>query len=541
MSADDDRLRARLAQAGFTPGRRDVAPLVDLVARADDDVQPLLRRALGRAPAEAVTAAIARALPDADDACAARMIAILGDAAAVDAAGAARAAVIAALDDPRPRVQRAAVVALGKLGGDDARAALAALWDRGGLDAALRRATADALGKVGGAAAQERLAGAQVEGDRELARRRDRALLISERDASEAPSTIVLDRAPPAPVVVIVRCRTGLEPLLAAELDEAGLVVRRLGVGRVAIDLAAPLSALSGSRTMLTAGVLVPIAAGPARAAARGRDEAAGVTAEAIAEALAAPHVTALLAAWTDGPIRWRLDFERGGHRRALVWAAAAAVRARAPALLNQPRQATWDVVIGDDERHLELRPRALGDERFAWRVAEIPAASHPSIAAALARVATPRDGERAWDPFVGSGGELCEVARVAAGPLVGTDLDERSLAAARANLTAAGAIDRTTLALGDALLYAPPPVDLVVTNPPMGMRLRGDAGALLERFAARLPQRLTARGRLVWLTPAPARTTPALRAAGLRRTFARDVDLGGHEVLLERWERAPR
>lgn len=520
---DEDRLRLRLGQAGYTPGRRDVAPLVAMVAspEVDDDDGPRLRRALDRAPAELVTAAVIARLATADDAGGARLVAVLGDAAARDPA--ARTAVLAALDDPRPRTRRAAVVALGKLGGDEARAALAAVWDRTDLAPELRRAAADALGKVGGADAQHRLAAAEVGEDRELARRRDRALLISERDASAGESTIVLERAPPAPVVVIAHCRTGLELLLAAELDEAGLAPHRLGVGRVMFDLDRPLAAVMTARTLLTAGVYVPIAA---------------ATADGIADALAAPHVIALLTAWTDGPIRWRLDFETGGHRRALVWTTAAAVRARTTALINQPRQATWDVVIGADERHLELRPRHAGEARFTWRVAEIPAASHPTIAAALARVAAPRPSETSWDPFVGSGGELCELARLTNGRLLGTDLDERSLTAARANLTAAGAIDRAELTRVDALVYTPRPVDIIITNPPMGMRLRGDVGALLEQFATRVAGRLTPRGRLVWLTPVPGRTGPPLRASGLRRTFARDVDLGGHEVMLERWER---
>ncbi|MBK9036865.1 MAG: HEAT repeat domain-containing protein [Myxococcales bacterium] len=516
---DRDRLRARLAEAGYTPGRRDVAPLVALID--DGELAPTLRRALARAPAEVVTRAIAAALAGAADATGAALATVLADAAARDPD--ARAALIATLADPRPRTQRAAVVGLGKVGGDDARAALCALWDRPELAPPLRRAVADALGKVGGDDARARLAAAADDGDPELVRRRARALLISERDADARASTLVLDRAPATPVIVVGHCRAGLEPLLAAELDEAGVLPLRLGPGRVMALLGGPLAQVAEVRIALAIGILRPLAK---------------ATAEAIADALAADEVGALLAAWTEGAIRWRLDFARGGHRRALVWATAAAVRARTPALQNQPRDATWDVVIGADEHHLELRPRALGDARFAWRVTDIPAASHPTIAAALARVAAPTADTTAWDPFVGSGGELCELARLTDGALHGSDLDERSLAAATANLTAAGVAARATLTLADALTHAPPPVDVIVTNPPMGMRLRGDVGALLAEFAARVPARLTARGRLVWLTPAASRTGPPLARAGLRRTYARPVDLGGHEVMLERWDR---
>lgn len=522
MLADGERVRleARLAEAGYTPGRRDLAGLIAL-AMLDEDAAPRIRRALLRAPAPLVATAAAAALPDADDGAAARLATILGDAASIDAAVAP--CVAALLDDPRPRVQRAAAAALGKVGGELARSALCARWDRGDLDAPLQRALTDALGKVGGAEAAARLRTVRPGDDHELARRRDRALLIHARDAADQTGAIAMTRPPPATVVMIAHCRAGLEPLLAAELADAGLRPHRLGPAQVMVDVDAPLTAVATARTLLAIGAWAPLTA---------------ATADEIAAAVAT--LAPLMAAWTDGPVTWRLDFAGAGHRRALTWATAAAVDQAAPGLRNQPRGACWDVVIADDERSLEVRPR-LPDERFAWRVTDIPAASHPTIAAALAIVAAPTQACTVWDPFVGSGGELCEVARFTDGRLLGGDLDPRSLAAAEANLRAAGVDGRAELRRADALLDSPAPVDLIITNPPMGMRLRGDVPELLTRFAARVPARLTARGRLVWLTPAAARTGPPLVDAGLRRTFARPVDLGGHEVLLERWDRRGR
>ena len=90
----------------------------------------------------------------------------------------------------------------------------------------------------------------------------------------------------------------------------------------------------------------------------------------------------------------------------------------------------------------------------------------------------------------------------------------------------------------GDALEHVPPPLDLIITNPPLGRRLRGDAAALLERFAARVPGLLARHGRLVWITPAHERTGAVLRRGGLGLRFARDLDLGGYEARLERWQR---
>ncbi len=361
-------------------------------------------------------------------------------------------------------------------------------------------------------------------------------MLIAERDADDAGavSEVVLDVAPPTPVVMVARCRAGLETLLAGELHDIGLQVDRLGPGLVRTTLAGPLVSLMAARTMLTAGAMVELHPERSRDAAASKD----ALAHQIAEAIARPEVLALLTAWTRGPIRWRLDFERGGHRRALVWAAAARTRELAPVLRNQPRASTWEFVVTADEQHLELRPHRYTDTRFTWRVADVPAASHPTIAAALARVAGAVAGEHVWDPFCGSGAELCERGRLGAAHLHGTDLDERALAATRQNLSAARLI--ATLTQADALAHPPPPpgFGLIITNPPLGRRLRGDAGALLERFAARVPSMLAPGGRLVWITPSPDRTGPVLRDAGLALGYARDIDLGGYEARLERWNR---
>jgi hypothetical protein len=87
-----------------------------------------------------------------------------------------------------------------------------------------------------------------------------------------------------------------------------------------------------------------------------------------------------------------------------------------------------------------------------------------------------------------------------------------------------------------DARTYRPGIVDLIASNPPLGGRLRGDAGQLLCESIAGFAASLRRGGRLVWITPAPRRTTPAAEAAGLVLDRAFDVDLGGLRGRLERW-----
>src|SRR5439155_6602134 len=122
-----------------------------------------------------------------------RLVGVLGLIARAGDLG-ARSAVLGYAAGAEPRVRRAAIVALGKLGGDDARQALIALWDAGDPAPDERRALAEALGKVGGDDALARLRALEATGDAELMRRRDRAVLMADRSAKrDVESAIAAD------------------------------------------------------------------------------------------------------------------------------------------------------------------------------------------------------------------------------------------------------------------------------------------------------------------------------------------------------------
>jgi 23S rRNA G2445 N2-methylase RlmL len=205
--------------------------------------------------------------------------------------------------------------------------------------------------------------------------------------------------------------------------------------------------------------------------------------------------------------------------------------------------------VVEDAQRGLaiELRPR-LADPRFAWRAGDVPAASHPTVAAALVRVAGVRPDDVAWDPFLGSGAELAE--RALAGPyaaLHGTDRDPSAVAVARRNLeAAAGRFERAHISLraGDSLVAGAAPIGatLIITNPPMGRRVeRGaDLGTLYDRFLDVAAAALVPGGRLVWASALPGRTTARAVALGLQPSRRIPVDLGGFEVEIQRLD-APK
>jgi precorrin-6B methylase 2 len=323
----------------------------------------------------------------------------------------------------------------------------------------------------------------------------------------------------------LVRCRSGLAELLADELAPLG-TPRVVADHLVELEHRGTLAELFRARTAIEWGVRVELASS--------REDRLPA---AIATALASPAAATALSAWSSANPRYRLEFAAGGHQRARVFEIVAEVAKRLPALVNDPRKASWSFVIVDDvpDPHLVLVPRGFEDPRFLYRRRDVRAASHPSIAAALARVAGVRDGDRVWDPFVGSGLELVERALLGRyATLTGSDRDPAALAAARENLGAAGI--SAVLQEGDATRYDPGPQTLIVTNPPMGRRLVRDAtlGSLLDDFVAHAARVLTPGGRLVWLSPLPAQTRARARACGLQTPAGRLVDLGGFPAELQ-------
>lgn len=548
MRPDGFDLRAAIAKPGFTPAVRDARALVALLDEDDDEVARHATRGLVALAAAARRELLARLAelqgahgggsPATSERAAVRVIGALG-ALAQRGDAESCAALIPLVACAHERWRRAAISALARLGGaeargelaagslDAARAAVLARWDAGGHSAAERRVLAEALGKLGHGEGERRLAELDAGDDRELARRRDRAVLMSRRDQRRAEDSEIAAEVALTGQRVVWRCRGGLGALLADELSALGHRVQKRDDDSAQTELWGPLAQVHAARLWTSVGLRLPLGAGPLP--------------DAVAAALAAPAARALLAALTRGAVRWRLELG-GGPRRAAVWDIARAVAARAPELINEPAASTWAFVVDEAGRTVDLVPRRLPDPRFDWRVADLPSASHPTVAAAVARLAAPRPGENVWDPFTGSGSELIECAIAARRhgdaplTLLGTDLDPAALAAARQN--AAGAGLALELAERDARRPPPGAFDAIASNPPLGGRLRGDAGQLLCEAAPGLARALRPGGRLVWITPAPRRTTPAMEATGLVLERAFEVDLGGLRARLERWNK---
>jgi hypothetical protein len=343
--------------------------------------------------------------------------------------------------------------------------------------------------------------------------------------AQSITETIVIDRALPAALEVTLLCRSGLADFLAEEA--AALESRVASPGEVSLRYSGALAPLLKLRLATGVAIAWPLSQ--------------GTSPGGVLTALLNPDLVAALGAWSSGQLRFRLEWQGAGHRRADTWRIAQGLRDAGSPLLNDPAQAPWTVEVQQAPPRLLLRPTAAPDLRFDYRVRDVPAASHPTIAAALARVAGASEADVVWDPFAGSGVELIERARL--GPyreLHGTDLDARALTAARENAERAG-VTELDLQQADARNHRVPNLSLVLTNPPMGRRVlrsRGLSGVLCQ-VVRNVASQLVPGGRMLWLSPFPDATARAAADAGLVVERLGAVDLGGFDAELQRFVRA--
>jgi 23S rRNA G2445 N2-methylase RlmL len=519
---------------------REVNALVDLLAGEDEAVAKLAARAIGRVGRAAFEPLQAR-LKEASPPLRAHIVRALGrlvdEPRALDA-------VLAALADADPKSRRNAAIALGHVGPEEVEKRgleeiLLRTWNSDPRPE-MRRTLAATLGKIGSGRSLPLLRESARAEDPELARIAQRSSLMVERTASRGErGRIDGGRKAATPVDVVAFSRAGLEDLLADELARIAGVseVRVTGRGCVRTRLVGAMNDLFAARTMLS--FRFPLA-NP------GTSPDAQAPVERLALAVTSAAARAILSTWTVGAVRYRLAWEDGSHKRAATWDAASAIRRRAPEFVNDPTTSIWELVVslhggqdqgGGDLSGVALVPRALEDPRFAWRVRDVPAASHPTVAAALARVAGARADDVVWDPFVGSGAELVE--RSLLGPyraLFGSDSDPHALSIARENLASASI--HATLERRDALSAAPDGVTLIITNPPMGRRAARAPGTdeMLDRFVTACAGALSPGGRLVWLAPWPQRSRAAGLAAGLSLDWTSTIDMGGFEAEMQRW-----
>ncbi len=434
------------------------------------------------------------------------------------------------LQDPGEKIRRYAMAALPKIGaGASEEAELLALMRKGtsGREAKFLGRTLD---KIGGEATLEMLAATSA-----LPRQTEQKVRASVA-RRQNPSVIRMDStlAGFAGLRIHLRGRVGLEGIVREEVEEHGKFrVVDAQPGLVAITAPTPftLADIFALRCFGTVGFVLGLVNSGSEAAYIG----------ALAPVIASPLSQRLFTALTSGAIRYRLEFVAKGHQRAAVREVANRAYALCPQILNDAREAPWAIDVHPTARgdSVELRPRLSPDPRHAWRLADIPAASHPPLAACMARLAGRHENESVWDPFCGSGLELIE--RVMLGGVrrvFGTDHSAEAIAITGRNFSSASpgpvparflCCDFRDFAENEKL--APGSLTLIITNPPLGRRIpiRNLRGLFDDLFAV-ASKLLAPGGRLVLTNPFHMESgQPSLKLASRRL-----VDLGGFKCRLE-------
>lgn len=353
----------------------------------------------------------------------------------------------------------------------------------------------------------------------------DKALVIARREAApkiqrSGANEVALVRA----VDVALFCRAGLEELILEPLRKMRLNARQAGKGLVLVHFGddagssgkSPFASLQSIRFWHDAGFVFPFPPSSSL------DDLAALIARRLAPLLA--------------PFGARVRFDWQASR-SVNWDMAGKLEKLGSRLVNAPREADWDLMIDTTAGRIVARPKSWFDQRFAWRVGNVPASSHAPLAAALARIASPMAGEVVWDPFCGAGTELIEAALLQpAARLLGSDLDPAAVEVAKANAGRALAPDvamRIDWRAGDFRnVLAPETVDVILTNPPLGRRVAaGEALALADELIYISAKRLRpGTGRLVWVAPDAGHVAVTARQAGLKVARTMRVDLGGFD-----------
>lgn len=521
MPTESSLIARCLEERGYTPPARALPELLDALGTLDEEDAERLERVLAAANGQAAGLLALARLSGASVLQRRRLLGLVKRVVSLAPSAQLLDPLLGALEDEDAKCRRLVVRALGNLADPRAEPSLIARLSREALPE--QRALVEALGKFGGAQALRALTELRRE-DAELRRRIERAeLLIQRRRARGSTSDgLAMERALGERVRIAALCRRGLAELLAEEL--AAFSPKVQSPSRVDLLHSGTLSELLVARTALDFALVFEL----------DRTHASAPI-ERIARTLAAPHTARCLARWTDGPPRFRLDWD-SGHRRQASWEIAKRLAELDSPLLNDPRGASWTARVASSSNEILLVPRLDPDPRFLYRERAVEGASHPTIAAALARLGGARENDVVWDPFVGSGLELVERARFGSyARLIGSDLDPRALDAARANLSRAS-VAGFELVHADARTFTPKDISLILSNPPMGRRVTrdGTTRTLLGDFLAHAARVLVPGGRLVWLSAFPTHTESAGRTHGLRLHSGANVDLGGFDARVQ-------
>ena len=445
------------------------------------------------------------------------------------------------LQDPQEKVRRYAMAALPKLGGnEESERALLELLDAERDEREVKHLSRT-LDKVGGAATLEKLQELEdAEGIRSQTEQKVKAKLAR----SEQPSAVRLNAKmnQVRGLRIHLRTRRGLESFVRDELQahpklKDRFKLLKVSAGCVAISPTAgfTLNELYQLRTVSSINFVLGVV-----------PTSKDVNVAAMAKVIASPLAQRLCSKLTDGQPRYRLKFMRSKVSHSQTQAVVNAAFALCSDLLNDPRQSPWAVDVHPEKvgHSVELRPRISPDPRFLYRADDVPASTHPPLAAAMAQLAGVAEDDVVWDPFCGSGLELIERSKLGkVQALIASDIDAKATDIAQKNIEkAACAAETVIVQTSDFRKHrsieglSSQSVSLIITNPPLGRRVRvADMQGLFEEIFKVASINLSPGGRLVILNPLKIENPNPFLTLESRHL----VDVGGFDVRLEKWVKA--
>ncbi len=514
-----EQIRFSLAQPGWTPGRRDMSSLFQVWRSLADAEREGLVKKLTKIDAPSVRVAV-ETLPTLDPR-------TRGDLArpllksylrsANKDSGSWSEFPLLCLGDVEPRVRKASAQAIGSSWDDIPRMQRGVIVEKlidlleRCEDPSEKKALLDALGKSGDQQALDALktSGAGA-----------RNLLMLERDISRDGDSSSDGQCHPERLVghgIVAWFTAGLDAF--ARTNGLFLGAEILAPGVLRADAGVKWLDVVDHYLWRRAGVAI----------GRVNDSSVSQLASVLVQASAGICDSTERAA--GAPVRIRLGrcTERS---RSFIWEFAEALSKSNCGMINDGRGPHWEVRVV--EELVVLVPLKIEDKRFSWRDASTEGASDPTIAAALVMAAGIKPGERVWDPFCGAGTELILAAKVVNKIVAqGTDINQGAIDAAAKAAHVAGA--DVNFAVGSCLDFEGAPFDVIVTNPPFGMRtVRGGARTLLEEFFLTVRKRISADGRIVLLSHAPSSTLLWAREGGLRCVARLPIKLGGMDCQLQ-------
>lgn len=410
------------------------------------------------------------------------------------------------LNDESPQARRIAAIEMGKRGGAGAVAALRDALGREELSW-VRASMILALGKLGGDEARAVLDGvaARSEGEAEALRKA--------RDRVSGPAVGFSWRGDPP---LFASVPVGLEDVAIAEAGRGATLVRR---GTIALP-----SRPRGLRCIYDLRFLVA-------------EGAAGASAEMVKSATVRWREW-ISSASDVLPYRFSLENVRVAKQEFNELLRTARETFSPQGLVDSPSSyaAMLRVEAYPDATRIWLVPTFEADTRFAYRISDVGASINTVVGACLARLVRRGDRSVVVDPTCGSGTLLIERALLDAGTMLsGIDISPTAIRAATGNIIAAGLAARIAVRAGDGGDAAtwPDHCDEVVANLPFGMRTEDrNLDGLYRRIVGNIARTLNPGGRALLYTT-HAKTVIALlrRTTKLKVIGERRVESGGVQV----------